>query len=40
MIAAWKAYNLGFSEPHVDPRLLEFSARALDDLRKAGMPEE
>jgi len=36
-IAAWRAQ---YTNPHSDPRLLEYWDRMLDGLRKAGMPEE
>ena len=36
-IAAWKTHP---SEQGTDPRFVEMNERALDGLRKAGMPEE
>ncbi len=39
-ITAWTAYKAAFTNDHSDPRYLEFWDRAIDGLRKAGMPEQ
>jgi adenylate cyclase len=40
-VAAWKAYfEAKVDEQHRDPRVLETNDRAIEGLRKAGMPEE
>ena len=38
-IAAWKAYKATSTNEHSDPRYLELWDRAIEGLRKAGMPE-
>ena len=39
-IAAWKAYRAQVTNEHTDPRYLDYWDRAIEGLRKAGMPEE
>jgi adenylate cyclase len=39
-IAAWDAYKAQTTNPHTDPRLLNYWDRKIEGLRKAGLPEE
>jgi hypothetical protein len=39
-ISAWKGLEAGVANRRGDPRFLEASDRAIEGLRKAGMPEE
>ena len=38
-IAGWKAYSAQVTNEHTDPRYLDYWDRAIEGLRKAGMPE-